>query len=63
MKFTFIVEVEVGHVEGKFAARDEISSQIMEALESADPGTYEGDNGGSYETAEWLVSEDPESEK
>ncbi len=58
MKFKFTVEVEVSRVEGKFASREEIASQIQDALESADPGSYEGDNGGQYETSDWSVSEE-----
>jgi Zn finger protein HypA/HybF involved in hydrogenase expression len=59
MRFVFKVEVEVTRTEGKFATRDEISEQIMEALESADPGQIEGGEGGQYETAAWDVSEEP----
>ena len=58
MKFKFTVEVEVTRTEGKFAAQDEIATQIQDALENADPGTYDGDNGGSYETADWSVTEE-----
>lgn len=57
MRFVIQVEVEVERVEGKFAGRDEILTQILEAIESADPGTYEGDNGGQYETSSWDVSD------
>lgn len=57
MRFTFVVEVEVEREEGKFASRDEIREQIQEALESADPQSYDGENGGSYATTEWSVVE------
>ena len=57
MKFKFEVEVEVNRVQGKFASRDEIAEQITEALEGADPGQYEGGEGGEYETASWDVNE------
>jgi rRNA maturation endonuclease Nob1 len=60
MKFRFVVEVEVNRTQGKFAGRDEIETQIQEALEGADPGTYEGENGGEYETADWSVSAEAE---
>ena len=60
MRFRFVVEIEVERVKGKFATRDEIRDQIQEALESADPGTYEGDNGGQYETQSWEVNEEEE---
>jgi hypothetical protein len=58
MRFIFTVEVKVSRSEGKFATRDEIAEQIVEALESADPGSYEGDNGGEYATESWDVSEE-----
>lgn len=58
MKFKFTVEVEVNRTEGKFATRDEIASQIQETLEDANPGSYDGDNGGQYETADWSVTEE-----
>lgn len=56
MNFRFVVEVQVARVHGKFAGKDEIETQIQDALDGADPGTYEGDNGGEYETADWSVS-------
>ena len=59
MRFVFQVEVEVERTEGKFASRDEISEQITDALEAADYGQWEGDNGGQYETTDWSVSENP----
>ena len=57
MRFTFTVEVEVSRIEGKFATRDELAEQIQEALESADPGDLEGENGGVYAVDGWDVSE------
>ena len=57
MKFLFEIEVEVERDEGKFASRDELSAQIQEAIEGADPGSLEGDNGGQYSTTSWGVSE------
>jgi hypothetical protein len=59
MKFTFTVEVEVQRNQGKFATHEEIADQIQEALEGADPGTYQGENEGEYETSSWEVSENP----
>jgi hypothetical protein len=56
MHFTFTVEVDAERTEGKFASRDELAEQIQEALESADPGSLEGDNGGQYELT-WEVEE------
>lgn len=60
MRFTFMVEVEVERTEGKFASRDEIEEQIIEALEGADPCSYEGDAGGEYETVDWSVGTMPD---
>lgn len=56
MNFRFVVEVEVNRVTGKFATSEEIEQQIQDALENADPGSYEGENGGEYETADWSVN-------
>lgn len=56
MHFKIIVEVEAERTEGKFATRDEIEAQIIEAIESADPGTFEGENGGQYEVTDWSVA-------
>lgn len=53
MRFEFKVEVE--RVQGKFASKEEIEAQIVEALEGADPGSYDGENGGEYQTADWSV--------
>jgi len=55
MQFTIKVNVNVERTEGKFATRDEIEAQIVEAIESADPGTFEGENGGQYEVNDWSV--------
>lgn len=57
MQFTFTatIEVEVERSEGKFASRDELAEQLLEAiqeaLDSADPGSLEGEMGGQYEVA------------
>jgi len=59
VKFSFIVEVEVERVEGKFASRDEIDETIAEWLESADEGTVDGigaDGESSYEVTSWSVT-------
>lgn len=61
MRFTFLVEVEVERVEGKFASRDEISEALLEALEGADPGSVDGvgaDGSSSYATISWSASEE-----
>jgi hypothetical protein len=54
--FEFTVTIEVDRVEGKFASRDELRDQLLEALEGADPGQLEGDSGGQYETTTWEVT-------
>jgi len=57
MRFTFQVEVEVEREEGKFATRDELGDQLREAIEGADPGTVDGDNGGTYNVIQFDVEE------
>lgn len=57
MRFTYVIEVEVERVQGKFASRDELSEQIRGELEGADPMTVEGDEGGEYEVVSFEVSE------
>lgn len=57
MNFSFTVEVEVTRIEGKFATRDEMEGQIASALDDANPGSLDGDNGGSYEITDWSVME------
>jgi hypothetical protein len=58
MRFMFMVEAETDRIEGKFASRDEIGGQISEAIESADPGSIDTDEGAQYETTSWEVSEE-----
>lgn len=58
MRFSYTVEVELERIEGRFASRDELGGQIIEAIESADPGSLDGDAGGSYEVVSWTVAED-----
>ncbi len=55
MEIEFRVIAQVERTEGKFASRDELSEQIAEALESADPSSLSGDNGGEYEVTDWVV--------
>jgi hypothetical protein len=55
MQFSFTVNVETERTEGKFASKDELADQIQEAIESADPGELEGENGGTYEVTSWEV--------
>jgi hypothetical protein len=60
MHFTFTVEVELTRSEGKFAARDELAEQIVEALESANPYSLTGENEGTYDIDEWDIVEQPQ---
>lgn len=55
MQFSVTINVEMQRTEGKFASRDELLEQIVEAIESADPGEVEGENGGTYEVVTWEV--------
>ena len=57
MQFTIMVNIEVEREEGKFATRDELLDQIIEAIESADPGSLDGDNGGVYSVTQWEAEE------
>jgi hypothetical protein len=59
-RFKILVEVEVERTQGLFAARDEMVDQIVESIESADPGSLSGigANGDSeYDVLSWEVSE------
>lgn len=69
-KVTATVEVEVERTEGKFASRDELGEQLLQAveevaneLENADPGSLEGEYGGQYEVVEWSVDVQVEEEE
>jgi hypothetical protein len=53
----FKVAIVVDRDSGLFASRDELSAQLSEALEGADPGTVSGDNGGEYSVSSWDVEE------
>jgi hypothetical protein len=56
MHFTYTIEVEAERTEGKFASRDDIGEQIQSEIDGANPGTVDGENGGTYEISEWEVS-------
>ncbi len=56
MRIKVTVEAEVDHITGVFASKDEITDQIVDAIESADYGQWSGDNGGEYETSDWTVT-------
>lgn len=57
-KFKFTVSVELEREQGKFMSRDEMEEQLLEALESADPGEISGgaDGDSSYSVTDWDVS-------
>lgn len=55
--FEYLVKVEAERDEGKFASREDIGGQIESELAGADPGTLEGENGGSYSINSWEVEE------
>jgi hypothetical protein len=57
MQFEFTVSAEVERSEGKFASRDELAEQILEAIDNANPGDLTGDAGGSYSVDTWDVNE------
>lgn len=59
MRFTFRVEVEVDRMEGKFARRDELGDQLIDAIDCADPGELEGEAGGQYTVSSWTVTVEP----
>lgn len=57
-KFKFTVSVELEREQGKFMSRDEMEEQLLEALESADPGEINGgaDGDSAYSVIDWDVS-------
>jgi hypothetical protein len=63
MRFTFTIEVEVERVEGKFASRDDLGAQILDELESANPGSLTSENDGEYEVVDWSVEEQPQPKR
>ena len=63
MKFTFLVEVEVDRIEGKFVSRDEIAEVLMDEITAADPGSMAVGAGSEYETTSFEVSEQPQERK
>lgn len=59
MRFTFTVEVEAERVSGKFVSREDLASQIEEALSDADPAQLSVDD-SEYETTDWSITEEPQ---
>jgi hypothetical protein len=55
-RFKFVVEVELERSEGRFVSRDDMAQELLDAIESADPGSVDVDE-SSYEVTDWSVSE------
>lgn len=49
MTITFTIEVELQHVNGKFASKEELAEQIKDSIETSIESEYTGDNDGTYE--------------
>lgn len=63
MEFVFEVRATVERVSGKFASREDVAAELMQTLESTDPGTVYGlgaDGDSSYEVQSWDVEEQPQ---
>lgn len=59
-QFTFTVTIELERTEGKFAARDEMSEQLVEWLENANEQDLYGlgaDGESTYTVEAWNVEE------
>lgn len=59
MKVRLVVEVEVEHVTGKFAGRDEIEETLIEWLDGANEERVDGvgaDGDSEYEVVDWAVA-------
>ena len=55
-RFKFVVEVELERSEGRFVSRDDMAQELLDAIESADPGSVDVDE-SSYEVTDWSVNE------
>lgn len=55
-RFKFIVEVELERTEGKFVSREDMAQELMDAIESSDPGSIDVDE-SSYEVTDFSVNE------
>lgn len=59
------ISVELNHVQGKFASREELVDALIEEVQ--DPSEVEGSEGGIYVVDQWDVEDDtpgpPRSEK
>lgn len=57
MHFDLTVSVDLEREEGKFASREELLGQIIEAIEEANPEQLDGEGGGIYSVTDWTVEE------
>lgn len=57
MRFEYKVEVEVERDSGKFASRADLGDAILTALQEADPGELESEEGSMYSIVTWEVTE------
>lgn len=57
MEFSFIVNASVERSQGRFSTREDIEEQLIEALDSANPGSITGENDGEYEVTDWSVED------
>lgn len=58
MLLKFTVEVEVERIQGKFASKDDIESELNQALYDANPSSISGlgaDGTSEYEVTNWEV--------
>lgn len=58
MRIKITVEVEVERIQGKFAPKDEIEENILDAVESANPQSISAigaDGTSEYEVTDWMV--------
>ena len=60
MRFTFHVSVEVNRQQGKFASREDIATELQQALDDANPGDLQVGDDGEYTVDDWTVDEQPQ---
>ena len=66
MEFEFKVKVSAVRESGKFATRDEVAGQLIEAIEGADPGSVDGvgaDSDTTYSVESFEVEEIPRGKR
>lgn len=57
MDFHFTIDVTVDRVEGRFASREELESQIQEELEAVVGSMQlQGEHGGVYEVSDYNIA-------